>query len=76
MVLICLNLEKKLTSPEFLLLLEKSKFHKDKEKANDSQLDTQSSQLYAQTLRANIKNIIKIKDNCPKLFIKKIEEIH
>jgi len=56
--------------------LEKSKFHKDKEKANDSQLGTQGSHSYAQASRTNIKDIIKIKDNFPKLSTKKIEEVH
>ncbi len=76
MVLICLNLKKKLTSQNSFSYWRNLNSTKDKEKANDSQLGTQSSELYAQTSRANIKNIIKIKDNFPKLSTKKIEEVH
>jgi len=56
--------------------LEKSKFYKGKGETNNSQSGTQSSCSYAQASWTNIKNIIKIKDNFPNLFTKKIEEIH
>lgn len=39
-------------------------------------MGTQSSYPYAQASKTNIKNIIKIKDNFPKLSTKKIKEIH
>jgi len=54
-------------------VLEKFKFYKGKKKANDSQLGTQSSCLYTQVSRTNINDIMKIKNNFPNLFTKKIE---
>ena len=56
--------------------LEKSKFYKGKEKADNSQSGTQSGCSYAQASRMNIKNIMMIKNNFPNLSTKKIEEDH
>ena len=56
--------------------LEKSKFYKGKEKADNSQSGTQSGCSYAQVSRMNIKNIMMIKNNFPNLSTKKIEEDH
>jgi len=54
--------------------LEKSKFYKAK--IFSSSILVQSAQSYIQASKYNIKDIVKIKENFSKLFIKKIEEVH
>ena len=56
-------------------VLEKSKYFKEKNKMPTKNINTQSKQLYMQVFSANIKEIVKIKENFSNLLSKKIYKV-
>jgi len=57
-------------------VLENFQFFRKKSKKLAEISNTKNKQSYVQALSSNIKEILKIKENFPNLFSKKIKEIH